>query len=134
MRSHILNTYMDAIVIMLLLQIKHWYADFWIQSYLQTVYKGVYGHPVGFSHTLEQTIGTLIALLIASYFFPISVALIIKLALLDMIVHYHVDWVKMKYGTKDNKTTRYWREFGLDQLAHQFTYILITYIVMKSMI
>lgn len=125
---------MDAIVIMLLLQIKHWYADFWIQSYAQTVYKGVYGNPIGISHTLEQTIGTLLVLLICNYFFPFPVILIILLSLLDMVIHYHVDWLKGCYGTKDNKTTRYWREFGLDQLAHQLTYIFITYTVIKSMI
>lgn len=122
---------MDGIVIMLLLQIKHWYADFWIQTYHQTVYKGVYGNPVGISHTLEHTIGTVLALLIANSFVPISVSLIILLSLLDFIIHYHVDFVKVKYGIKDNKTTRYWREFGLDQLAHQLTYILITYIIIS---
>jgi hypothetical protein len=122
---------MDGIVIMLLLQIKHWYADFWIQTYHQTVYKGVYGNPVGISHTLEHTIGTVLALLIANSFVPISVSVIILLSLLDFIIHYHVDFVKVKYGIKDNKTTRYWREFGLDQLAHQLTYILITYIIIS---
>lgn len=124
---------MEAIVILLLLQIKHWYVDFWIQSYAQTVKKGVYGDPVGISHTLEQTIGTLLALLICNYFFTFPVILIITLSLLDMVIHYHVDWVKAYYGTKDTKTTRYWREFGLDQLAHQLTYIFIAYIIIKSM-
>lgn len=125
---------MEVLLLVFLLQIKHWFVDFWVQSYQQTILKGVYGDPIGFSHTLEQTIGTLISLIIFSIFYPISAALIIKLALLDMITHYHIDWVKAYYGTKDNKTTRYWREFGLDQLGHQLTYILITYIVIKSLI
>lgn len=122
---------MEALIILSLLQIKHWYADFWIQSYKQTVYKGIYGHPIGFSHTLEQVIGTLIALCLSSFFIPITATVVLLMAILDMIIHYHVDFVKMKYGTKDSKTTRYWREFGLDQFAHQLTYIIITYIILK---
>jgi len=122
---------MDTITIILLLQIKHWYADFWIQSYAQTVKKGVYGDPIGISHTLEHVIGTLLALLIASFFYPIPVSLILLCGFLDLILHYHIDYVKMHYGTKDNKTTRYWREFGLDQFAHQLTYILFTYLIIR---
>lgn len=122
---------MDAIAIMFLLQTKHWFADFWIQTYAQTVKKGVYGDPVGISHTLEHVIGTLLALLLASLFFPISPILILLCGFLDLILHYHIDYVKMHYGTKDNKTTRFWREFGLDQFAHQLTYLLFTYILIS---
>ena len=119
---------MDAIVIMLLLQTKHWYADFWIQTYTQTVKKGIYGDLVGISHTMEHVLGTIIALLIASLFYPISALTILICGLIDLVTHYHVDYVKMHYGTKDNRTTRYWREFGLDQFAHQLTYVWLTYL------
>jgi hypothetical protein len=120
---------MEALSIMLLLQLKHWYADFWSQNYRQTVCKGIYGDFVGLSHTLEHVIGTLISLLLVSFFMPITVSMILMLALLDLFIHYHVDYVKVHYGTKDNKTPRYWREFGLDQLAHQLTYLLIVYLI-----
>lgn len=122
---------MDSIVIMLLLQIKHWFVDFWIQSYQQTVSKGIYGNLVGLSHTIEHVIGTLIALLIASIFVPISPSLMIFLGLLDLIIHYHVDYVKMHYGIKNSATTRFWREFGLDQLAHQLTYVGFVYLIIS---
>lgn len=122
---------MDAIVIMLLLQIKHWFVDFWIQSYQQTVSKGIYGNLVGLSHTIEHVIGTLIALLIASIFVPISPLIILLLAFLDLIIHYHVDYVKMHYGIKNSATTRFWREFGLDQFAHQLTYLGFVYLIIS---
>ena len=114
---------MDAIVLMLLFQLKHWYVDFWIQTYQQTVGKGIYGNLIGVSHTLEHTIGTLFVLLLASLIIPIPAYTIILIAVLDFIIHYHVDYVKMHYGTKNVQSTRFWREFGLDQLAHQLTYI-----------
>lgn len=122
---------MEAIAIMFLLQTKHWFADFWIQTYEQTVKKGVYGDPIGISHTMEHVIGTLIALTIASLFFTLSPAIILLCGLLDLIVHYHVDYVKMHYGTKDNRTTRFWREFGLDQFAHQLTYLGFVYLLIS---
>ena len=122
---------MDAIIIILLLQIKHWFVDFWIQTYEQTVCKGIYGHPVGISHTLEHVIGTLIALLISSMFIAIPAGMMLFLGFLDLIIHYHVDYVKMHYGIKNIQTTRYWREFGLDQFAHQLTYILFAYLTLR---
>lgn len=123
--------HMDAIVIMMVLQIKHWFVDFWIQSYQQTVCKGIYGNLIGFSHTLEHVIGTLIALLLASIFVQISPGIILFLAFLDLILHYHIDFVKMHYGVKNVQTTRFWREFGLDQIAHQLTYILFAYLIIR---
>ena len=116
---------------MLLLQLKHWYADFWIQTYQQTVCKGIYGHPVGISHTLEHVIGTIIALIIANMFISISAGMILFLGFLDLLIHYHVDYVKMHYGIKNSATTRYWREFGLDQLAHQLTYLGFVYLILR---
>ena len=122
---------MDALTIMLLLQLKHWFADFWIQTYQQTVCKGIYGHPVGISHTLEHVIGTIIALTIANMFISISAGMILFLGFLDLLIHYHVDYVKMHYGIKNSATTRYWREFGLDQLAHQLTYLGFVYLILR---
>lgn len=123
---------MDAIALMLLFQLKHWYVDFWIQTYQQTVGKGIYGDLIGVSHTLEHVIGTIIILLVFSIFVPVSPYAIAIVAVLDFIIHYHVDYVKMHYGTKDNRTTRYWREFGLDQLAHQLTYIgFVTFLIIQ---
>jgi hypothetical protein len=122
---------MDTLLIILVLQIKHWYADFYIQSYHQTVRKGIYRDPVGISHTLDHVIGTLIALSILMPFINISPMIILICGLIDLVVHYHVDWLKVKFGSKDITQTRYWREFGADQLAHQLTYLLFAYLLVN---
>lgn len=122
---------MDAIAILFLLQTKHWFVDFWIQTYDQTVKKGIYGDPIGLSHTFEHVIGTLLALLIASVFITLSPQLVLLCGVLDLILHYHIDYVKMHYGIKNTATTRFWREFGLDQFAHQITYIIFAYILIS---
>ena len=122
---------MDALLILLLFQTKHWWIDFWIQSYQQTVCKGIYGNPVGISHTLEHVIGTLITLLILCLFIPISITTILVVSLCDCILHYHIDWIKMRYGVKNIQTSRFWREFGLDQYAHQLTYLFFAYYIIS---
>jgi hypothetical protein len=120
---------MDTLLIILVLQIKHWYADFYVQSYNQTVRKGIYRDPVGISHTIDHVIGTLTALVILIPFINISPITILLCGLLDLIIHYHVDWTKVKFGSKDINTPQYWREFGADQLAHQLTYLLFAYLL-----
>ena len=54
---------------------------------------------------------------------------IISLSLLDFIAHYHIDWCKMNYGNRDITTPAFWNHLGLDQMAHQVTYLLIAYLV-----
>jgi len=114
---------MELLFLLLLLQIKHCYADFVMQTYIQTVKKGVWLDPTGISHTTDHMICTLIAMLIFSFFVPVSAFAIILVTLIEGVVHYLVDYSKVKYGCKDNTKPAFWTQFGLDQLAHQVTYI-----------
>ncbi len=114
---------MEILALLTLLQIKHWYADFKIQTYMQTVRKGVWLDLIGLSHTLDHIWCTLVALLIFSLFVTVSPLLILLVAVVEGILHYIIDFVKVKYGCKDNTKPLFWNQFGLDQLAHQLTYI-----------
>lgn len=121
---------MEILLLLLLLQIKHWHADFVIQTYMQTVKKGVWLHPVGISHSLDHVGGTLIALLVFSLFYPLSAPLILVIGLVEGLAHYIIDFVKVKYGSKDMTKPVFWNQFGQDQLAHQFCYLLIAFIIL----
>ena len=114
---------MELLLLLLLLQIKHCYADFVMQTYIQTVKKGVWLDPTGISHTTDHMICTLIAMLVFSFFVPVSAIAIILVTFIEGVVHYLVDYSKVKYGCKDNTKPIFWTQFGLDQLAHQVTYI-----------
>jgi len=114
---------MEILILLLLLQVKHCYADFAMQTYMQTVKKGVWLDPMGISHTTDHMICTLVAMLIFSFFVPVSAFAIIFVTLIEGVVHYLVDYGKVKYGCKDNTKPIFWTQFGLDQLAHQVTYI-----------
>jgi hypothetical protein len=121
---------MDILLLILLLQIKHWYADFKIQTYLQTVKKGIWADPIGMSHTGDHIWGTLVALIVFNLFVPINAGLMLAVAVVEGIAHYIIDYTKVKYGCKDNTKPLFWNQFGLDQLAHQTCYIIMAYILL----
>ena len=123
---------METLLLLLLFQIKHWYADFKIQTYMQTVKKGVWLHPVGISHSMEHMIGSLVIMLVFSFFVPLNLPVVVWLSLLEGILHYIIDFVKVKYGCKDNTKPLFWNQFGLDQLAHQITYLGMVCILLIS--
>ena len=120
---------MEILVLLLLFQIKHWYADFKIQTYMQTVKKGVWLDPIGISHTLDHIWTTLVVLFLFSFLHPITIAAIVTIAVCEGIYHYLIDYTKVKYGCKDNTKPLFWNQFGLDQLAHQASYLLIAAVV-----
>ena len=121
---------MEILILLLLLQIKHCYADFVLQTYMQTVKKGVWMDPIGISHTTDHIYCTLVALLLFSLFVPLNPFAILFVAVVEGVIHYLVDYAKVKYGSKDNTKPIFWTQFGLDQLAHQATYLaMVAYLI-----
>lgn len=111
---------LEIFIVLILLQIKHWYIDFVNQTDEEVKHKGIYLNWLGVKHSLKHGIGTFFVL---GLFSPPLWAFI--LALLDFIAHYHIDWTKMNYGNRDITTPAFWNHLGLDQMAHQIVYILI---------
>jgi hypothetical protein len=118
---------MELLLLLLLLQIKHCYADFVLQTYAQTVRKGIYRDPVGISHSLDHVWTSMVVLLIFTLYCPLPPMAVVLVPLVEGIIHYHIDWTKVHYGIKDNTKPKFWSQFGYDQLAHQLTYIWIVW-------
>jgi Protein of unknown function (DUF3307) len=112
-------------LILIALFVKHWYIDFVNQTQEEVENKGTYGHWYGVMHSAKH--GALTAVIFASAFGNISVGLL--LGFIDMVLHYHIDYVKMRFGTRDMYTKAFWTQFGADQLAHALTYILLLWLV-----
>lgn len=121
------NNMTTILFLLVLLHIKHWYIDFVNQTTVEIASKGIYGDSEGVNHSVKHGIGTMLAIVLAVGTPYIAYAAI--LALLDSVLHYHIDWIKMNYGNRDISTPAFWNHFGLDQMAHQLTYLLIAYIV-----
>lgn len=114
-----------ALIILVLLQIKHWYIDFVNQSAEEVKHKGIYLDWIGVKHSLKQGGGTFLVFLL---FTMPDIALLV--GVLDFLLHYHIDWIKMNYGNRDINTTQFWSHLGLDQMAHQISYISFIYILL----
>ena len=113
------------------LQVKHFICDGPLQTRAMVEAKGHYGRPLGLLHALIHGVGT--ALVIASFGFAASMVLL--LSLLDLVIHYHVDFTKENVVRKAGWTPAqgpFWWALSADQTAHQLTYLLITYIALKS--
>ncbi len=116
------------IAVFAILQLKHFVFDYLVQTPYQFRNKGTYGHPGGFLHAGLQALGTIAA------FIAITPTLIVGIAIVvgEFIVHYHIDWTKEQWLRSRGYTPNdgaYWRIYGLDQLAHQATYIVIAAIL-----
>ena len=108
--------------VFLLLQVKHFLADFVWQTNRMVVEKGVYGARHGIYHSLIQAAGTFLAFV---WMHPV---IGFATALVDFIAHYHIDWAKININKKYNYTPadkKFWFWLGLDQLAHQITYVIL---------
>lgn len=97
--------------------IKHFICDFPLQRPFHFLNKGKYGHPGGISHASIHAFGTFIVC--------VGFGLPVWYAAIDLIIHYHVDWLKNQLNDKwqlkpDNKY--FWWLLGADQLAHYLTY------------
>lgn len=104
-------------VILIALQIKHWYIDFVNQTTAEVISKGHYGELTGIMHSLKHGIATGLIILI------IEPEIAISIGLLDFILHYHIDWAKRNFGNQDIQDKRFWRDMGFDQMMHQLCYI-----------
>lgn len=102
-----------------LLFVKHWLADFVLQYPYMLSQKGSYGAMGGIHHSLVHAVGTFLA------FVLLNAEMALFLAVVDGIIHYHIDWIKINYGAKDPAHPQFWAAFGLDQLAHSLTYLLL---------
>ena len=109
--------------LLILLQLKHWYIDFVNQTPEEVKAKGEYGNPLGAWHSLKHAMWTGII------FCWIDTTLAISVFCLDLVLHYHIDYVKMKYGCRDITDPKFWNQLGLDQMAHQLCYLLYTWMV-----
>jgi hypothetical protein len=116
---------MTTILILLaLFGIKHFIADFVLQFPYMIGQKGVYGARGGIDHASIHGVLTFWIVLV---FLGTDHALVAaSVALLDTVIHYHIDWAKQQLSQGTTPTDRkFWILLGGDQALHYLTYILI---------
>lgn len=112
------------------LLLKHVLADFFFQTLYQLQNKGRYGHLGGINHAATHALFTIPVIFLLPQDMRLELGLVIVLG--EFLIHYHVDWSKEAAGRMldlDPRSAAHWRTFGLDQLAHLWTYVLIAAII-----
>jgi hypothetical protein len=109
-----------VVVLLALFGVKHFICDFLLQFHYMVEQKAIYGAGGGIEHALCHAAGTWFILI------PFFGILGFIPALVDGIIHYHVDWSKQQLTRGLTPADRkFWVWLGLDQALHYLTYIAI---------
>jgi len=122
------------IFLLIAFQVKHFLADFILQTPYQYTNKGKFLHLGGILHAFIHGFFTSIIALCVND----DVIYILSLGLLDMFLHYTIDLIKTQFTQKRQyattimsnvviKSNKYFVALGLDQLAHQLCYIFFVF-------
>jgi len=114
------------------LEVKHFVADYLLQPGWILAGKGNIFHPGGYAHAGIHAALSLVLLLAVGTPLGLAAALFAG----EFVVHYALDYSKIQYSKGvhvDNKPARFWALHGIDQLAHQLTYVAMIYLVLKAL-
>lgn len=125
----------QALALLAMLFAKHFVVDFPLQGPYQYLNKGTYGHPGGLLHSGMHGLCTFLAFAVAAPGLGLAVTACAALGAVDAVVHYHVDWAKVKlnrhFGWGPSTHEQFWWLLGADQLLHAATYLgLVAWVVL----
>ena len=115
---------MTELLLFVLMLTKHFVADFPLQNKYQYLNKGTYFHLGGVLHSGLHGLFTFVIFI---FFTPFSIAY----ALVDFVMHYNIDWIKVninkKLGYTPTDHEEFWWLLGADQYLHQLTYAALIF-------
>jgi Protein of unknown function (DUF3307) len=120
-----------VLVLLALLQVKHFICDGPLQTASMVRDKGHYGRWLGISHAGIHGLGTALALFIGG----LSWRTAIGLAVLDVVLHYHIDFFKEQAVRRAGwtvSTAQFWWSLSADQALHQMTYLGLAWLALIS--
>lgn len=116
-----------AVLLMLcLLQIKHMFADYYLQTPKMLSGRSTYFHWGRAQHAGVHVLGSVIVFLL----FGAPWSFIVIIAALEWVVHFNIDFAKASYSDKKKLSptqAAFWRAAGLDQLMHNLTYVAMVW-------
>lgn len=105
-----------------LFQVKHMFADFFLQTPMMLKDRGMYLHAGRALHCAVHAVGSVLCMVLLGV--PAAVLALVVAA--EWVVHYHIDWGKGRWSDVKGHGPNhagYWRAFGADQMLHQLTYL-----------
>lgn len=122
----VLDMMNTVLILFFLLQIKHMFADYFLQTPKMLSGRGTYFHIGRAQHAGVHAIGSAIALILVGT----PPLLTLGLVAAEWVVHFHIDWWKASYSEKRELVpteAKFWRAAGFDQFLHQTTYIAMVW-------
>lgn len=122
-----IRTVLLAIVYLL---VKHFIADFLLQSDRQRREKGIFGATGGITHALTHIVLT------APVFWLLRTPSHNTMATLltaEFAIHYHLDWSKEHIVRRNGwglQNRYFWWTLGADQMCHALTYVAIVWLAL----
>ncbi|HTJ56444.1 MAG TPA: DUF3307 domain-containing protein [Devosiaceae bacterium] len=113
-------------------EIKHFIADYLLQTGWMIAGKGRLDAPGGYAHAGVHAVASAVVLAIARVPLPALLGIVVA----EFVVHYAFDFAKVYYGQgvdPETRAKRFWALHGLDQLFHQLTYIGMTWLALVAM-
>ena len=113
---------LQALALSVLLQVKHLFADYFLQTPMMLRDRGKYLHIGRVAHVLVHAAGSLVAFAVVGAPLPVMIGIV----LIEAVLHFHIDYGKGRWSdfAQDGPSdASYWRAHGVDQAAHQLTYV-----------
>lgn len=114
--------------LLVLFQIKHMFADYFLQTPKMLTGRGQYWHMGRAQHASVHLVGSVLVLVP----FGLPIALVVMLIVAEWIVHFNIDWGKARYSDARQHTPTdagFWQAAGADQALHQLTYIGMVWVI-----
>jgi hypothetical protein len=126
-----LPEYVGSILVLIcLLQIKHMFADFFMQTPRMLSGRGEYLHMGRAQHAGIHAVGSALVFL----GFGAPPGFIVVLCLLEWVVHFNIDFCKARYSEQKKLSPAmgaFWRAMGADQAMHHLTYVAMAWAWIK---
>lgn len=113
-------------VLICLLQIKHMFADYFLQTPKMLSGRGEYFHMGRAQHAGVHAIGSAIVLFVIGA----SPVFVVLLVAAEWVIHFNIDWGKARYSDAKGYgpyEAGYWRANGFDQALHHLTYLAMAW-------
>ena len=120
------ETLQSVLILLVLFQIKHMFADYFLQTPRMLTGRSDYLHVGRAQHAGVHAIGSIPVLAIVGTPAGALIALIIA----EWVVHFHIDWGKARYSEAKGYSPAdagFWRAAGFDQALHQLTYVAMVW-------
>ncbi len=116
----------SVLILLVLLQIKHMFADFYLQTPRMLAGRGRYVHMGRAMHAGVHLVGSVIVLMVMGC----APLVLVWIVLAEWVAHYHIDWGKGAWSDRTGYTPAdagFWRAVGFDQALHQLCYVAMVW-------